>query len=98
MTEKIASALDAMIQAANHKATNYAIAAGLVVTGQTAKEAGSPEFKSLSDIHVTELFSHDLSAAAVATLVGSAWIIFQFSREIIRGIVWALRKYRARGN
>lgn len=98
MTEKIASALDAIIQAANHKATNYAIAAGLVVTGQTAKEASAPEFKSLSDIPVTELFAHDLSAAAVASLVGSAWIIFQFSREIIRGIVWLWGRYRERKN
>lgn len=93
MIDKIGGALDPLLHAINNKIANLTVAAGVAVTGSVAQVTSNPKLKSLAEIPVTEIFSHDLNAAAVATIVGSAYIIFQFSREIIKGIVWLWRHY-----
>lgn len=95
MTDKL-SALDPMMQAINSKIVNITVAGGVAVAGKAAQTTENPALKSLAEIPVTEIFSHDLNAAAVATAIGTAYIIFQFAREGVRGLIWLFIKYRAR--
>jgi hypothetical protein len=72
MPEKIVSALDHLIQAANHKITNWTISLTLVATGAAAKEAQESKYVSLAEIGVA-----GLSIASWLQLVGGLWIIIQ---------------------
>lgn len=96
MTDKLSAALDPMLQAINNKIVNITVAGGVAVAGKAAQNTENLALKSLAEIPVTEIFSHDLNAAAVATAIGTAYIIFQFAREGVRGLVWLFTKYRAR--
>ena len=95
MTDKL-SALDPLMQAINNKIVNLTVAGGVAVAGKAAQTTENPALKSLAEIPVAEIFSHDLNAAAVATAIGTSYIIFQFAREGVRGLIWLWRWYRAR--
>lgn len=81
------SALEPLIQTANNKLTTMIVSAGTLAVSQT------PSVKSLNEIPISEIFQHDLSALAWTMIIASAWIIFQFAREIIRGAIWLWRRY-----
>jgi hypothetical protein len=98
MTDKISAALDPLIQTINNKIVNLTVAGGVAVAGKAAQTTENTHLKSLAEIPVTEIFSHELNAAAVATAIGTSYIIFQFAREGVRGIVWLWNWYRARKN
>ena len=96
MTEKLSAALEPIVQAINNKIVNLTVAGGVAVAGKAAQATENPTLKSLAEIPVTEIFSHDLNAAAVATAIGTSYIIFQFAREGVRGVIWLWRWYRGK--
>jgi hypothetical protein len=89
MPEKIVSALDHLIQAANHKITNWTISLTLVATGAAAKEAQESKYVSLAEIGVA-----GLSIASWLQLVGGLWIIIQILNffGLKDAIKWAYEK------
>lgn len=94
MTEKMLSAVEHLLQVINNKATNLSIAAGVVVAGQTAKDASASEFKSLSEISLSELFMHELSVASIISLIGCAYIVLQLLNlcGFFKAIKWVYNK------
>lgn len=94
MIDKIGSALEPIIHAINNKLANMAVAAGVAVVGQVSQVSSSPQLKSLSEIPVTEIFQHPVSAASAATYIGSAYIILQFLILIGKALFWAYKKFR----
>lgn len=94
MTEKMLSALDHLIQAANHKATNFTISASLVVTGQVTKEvAKTPDYTTLADIGMA-----GISFASWLQIVGGIWIVLQILNfcGAFKGIAWLYNKLRGK--
>lgn len=90
MTEKMLSALEHLIQAANHKATNFTISTGLIVTGQAVKEAEkAPQYVSLAEVGMA-----GLSFASWLQIVGGIWIIIQILNffGLKDAIKWAYNK------
>lgn len=90
MTEKILSALDQLIQAANHKATNFTISASLVVTGQVTKEVSkAPDYITLADIGMA-----GISFASWLQIVGGIWIVLQILNfcGAFKAIAWVYKK------
>lgn len=89
MAEKILSALDHLLQAANHKITNWTISLTLVATGAAAKEAQESKYVSLAEIGVA-----GLSIASWLQLVGGLWIIIQILNffGLKDAIKWAYEK------
>jgi hypothetical protein len=88
MPEKLISAMEPVIQAINNKFANLTIATAVAVSGKAAELSENTRLKGLAEIQVTEIFQHELSAAAVATLIGSAYIILQFAIAIAKGVIW----------
>lgn len=93
MTGHAINALEALIQALNHKISNLIIASGLVVAGQVSEKLTPPQYKPLSEISVTEIFTDQQSAGTYIAVVGCCWIIMQMSAMAIRGINWLMQKY-----
>lgn len=90
MTEKILSALDHLMQAANHKITNLTISVSLVASGTVVKEAHhSPQYASLAEIGMA-----GLSVASWLQLIGGLWILIQILNffGLKDGIVWLYKK------
>jgi hypothetical protein len=87
--------IEPLLSAINHKLTTTFIAGAVAVTSQT-----SPAVKSLNEIPITEIFSHDLSALAWTMLIATGWIIVQFLNMagVFKGIGWLWSRYRARNN
>ena len=93
MTENLLNAIAPLINFINHKITNTVLAAGVFTAGQTSESV-----KGLGEIPITEIFSHDISALAWTMLIATGWIIFQFAREAVKGIIWlgrAIAEWRA---
>lgn len=93
MPEKIVSALDHLLQAANHKITNWTISLTLVATGAAAKEAQEFKYVSLAEIGVA-----GLSIASWLQLVGGLWIIIQILNffGLKEGVLWVFAKIKSK--
>lgn len=94
MTEKMLSALDHLVQAANHKATNLTISASLVVTGQVTKEVSkTPDYITLADIGMA-----GISLASWLQIVGGIWIVLQILNfcGAFKAIAWIYKKIKGR--
>lgn len=98
MLGKIAEALEPIVNAINNKLVNITVAGGVAVAGKAAQTTENSTLKSLAEIPVTEIFSHDLNAAATATAIATAYIIFQFVREGIKGLIWIWKWNKGRVN
>ena len=98
MLEKIITALEPIIHAINNKIVNVTVATGIAVAGKVSQESSDQKLKSLSEIPVTEIFQHEVSAASAATYIGSAYIILQFTIIISKWVIWLWGRYRARND
>lgn len=86
------NAVEALLQAANHKATNLLISTSLIVTGQVTKEAAKiPEYATLSDFGWL-----GIGAPTWLQIIGGVWIILQILNfcGFFRGIAWLYKKLK----
>lgn len=98
MIGRLSEVLEPMLHAINNKVASVTAAAGLVAVGNASQDAEETGLKNLAEVPISEIFSYEPSVAAFATYLGGAWIIFCFSREIVKGLAWLWSRYSARKN
>jgi len=100
MTEHAISALDAVAQAINNKISNLIIASSVAVAGQVSDKINPPQFKPLSEIPLSDIFSEPQSAGNIITMIGCVWIILQILNlcGAFKFLGWLWGKFRARKN
>lgn len=94
MTEHALNAIDALMQALNHKISNFIIASGLVVVGQASEKLTPPQYKPLGEISISQIFTEPQSAGTYIAVVGCCWILMQMAAMGVKAIRWAVEKYR----
>ena len=98
MTENVMNALDALAQAINNKISNLIIASSVAVAGQVSEKINPPQFKPLSEIPITDIFTVPQSAGNIITMIGCLWIMLQILNMCgaFKFISWALKKIRGK--
>lgn len=100
MKENALNVVDAIALAINNKVSNLIIASSVAVAGQVSDKISQPQFKPLSEIPITHIFSEPQSAGNIITMIGCLWIMLQILNlcGAFKLIGWVWEKFRARKN
>lgn len=97
MTENALSRLaERAIEVWNNKLISLTVASGYTITATVSASDKPPAtFKTLADIPISEMFSHDLSAQAAFGIVGGLYIFIKLLEAIkaFSFIAWAYRRF-----
>jgi len=98
MNAQESGVVDVIVQAINNKFSNLIIASSVAVAGQVSDKITSPQYKPLSEIPITHIFTEPQSAGNIITMIGCFWIILQILNlcGAFKFIGWVWGKFRAR--
>lgn len=88
--------LERLMEIWNNKVFNIGLASGYAIAAKVSASDPSPvvPYKTLADIPITEMFSHDLSAQTAFGIVGGLYVFIKLLEAIrfFSFVAWAWRK------